>query len=339
MSTQFNRRTFIKTSAAAVGATALVTERSTLAADGLDHRHELPDRMQYRRLGRTNFNCSRLVFGGGAALSGGRAVRLLDRAYDAGINLYDLGSNAYYKQAENNFAEFYSRHRDDIFVVSKAPVRVRVRRGESITKEQALDAAKQWSELLNQSLVDMKTDRVDAYYVMMIDQPSLVASDEMYAAFTKAKDAGKVDYFGISTHMRAEACLEAAIETGWYDLAMIAVSPAGWYSPNTGGQLKDSPKLAELRPLVDRARNAGIGLVGMKAARALSPARQGAKSDESIFDQYYPSSLMEASLSPYQRAYAYVLENGLDVVNADMQNFAHLEENLLVAANSHTYLA
>jgi hypothetical protein len=29
----------------------------------------------------------------------------------------------------------------------------------------------------------------------------------------------------------------------------------------------------------------------------------------------------------------------LDVVNADMQNFKHLEENVIAAATSHTYFA
>jgi len=34
-----------------------------------------------------------------------------------------------------------------------------------------------------------------------------------------------------------------------------------------------------------------------------------------------------------------VLENGLDVVNADMQNFKHFEENVVAARESHTYFA
>lgn len=338
------RREFLKSSAIAAGASAALLASSQGEAaekpdDGLDHRNERPDRMQYRKLGRTNFMSSRLIFGGGAALSGGRAVRLLDHAFEAGINLYDLGSNAYYKQAENNFADFYKRRRGDIFVVSKAPVRIRVRRGEDVTVDQAKDAAGQWSNLLDQSLKDMQTDFIDAYYIMMVDQPSLVKSDEMHRAFTQAKDAGKVAHFGISTHLRAEACLEAAIEAGFYDLAMIAVTPAGWYSPNMGGLLKDTPRLTELRPLLDRARNAGIGLVGMKAARAISPARPGMESDTSLFDDYYPAKLKEATLSPYQRAYAYVLENGLDVVNADMQNLAHFEENVIAARDSQTFFA
>jgi len=33
----------------------------------------------------------------------------------------------------------------------------------------------------------------------------------------------------------------------------------------------------------------------------------------------------------FQRSYAYCLANGMDTVNADMQNFAHFEENLIAA--------
>ena len=68
--------------------------------------------MPYRKLGRTNFLCSRLVFGG-AASSGGKAVRLLKAAFDVGVNFYDLGSNAYYKGSECAFAPFLAEHRRD----------------------------------------------------------------------------------------------------------------------------------------------------------------------------------------------------------------------------------
>jgi aryl-alcohol dehydrogenase-like predicted oxidoreductase len=295
--------------------------------------------MTYRTLGRTKFVCSRLIFGGGAALSGGRAVRLLDRALEAGINHYDLGSNAYYKQAENAFAAFYKANRGNIWVTSKAPVRpIRLAAGESVSVEQAQTAAKQWTELLDQSLKDMQTDYVDAYYIMMVDQPSLVKAEEMKKAFDAAKAAGKVGHFGISTHLRAQDCLEAAIEAGFYDIAMIALSPGGWYSPISAKIEKDSPRLTEVKPLLERARAAGIGLVGMKAARFLSAPGDGA-GNTGAFDAIYGPKLMQAAMSPFQKAYAYVLENGLDVVNADMQNFAHLEENIVAAQTSHTYFA
>ena len=46
---------------------------------------------------------------------------------------------------------------------------------------------------------------------------------------------------------------------------------------------------------------------------------------------------MDANLSEFQRSYAYVLEHGLDAVNADMQSLAHLRENFVAAATSRTY--
>ena len=55
------------------------------------------------------------------------------------------------------------------------------------------------------------------------------------------------------------------------------------------------------------------------------------------FDNYYDQKLIKAKLSEFQRSYAYVLENGLDVVNADMQTMLHLKENFVAAATSAEY--
>jgi hypothetical protein len=123
--------------------------------------------------------------------------------------------------------------------------------------------------------------------------------------------------------------MEAAIKTGWYDLAMIGITPAGWYDWDTKGLEKDTPELIDLQPLLEKAREAGIGLIGMKTVRYLAPISSLGKNDPAAFDKIYEDKYMELKLNPFQRAYSYVLEHGLDVVNADMQNFKHLEENLL----------
>ena len=290
--------------------------------------------MTYRKLGRTNFMSSRLVFGGGAALAGGKAVRLLDRALEAGINHFDLGSNVYYRGAERSFAPFLKKNRDKIWVVSKAPVMIRAKPEESINLEQAQAAAKSWTKLLEASLKDLDTDHVDAYYIMAADNPTLISREEMYNAFLQAKKAGKVDFFGLSTHKNAQKLLEIAIETNWYDIAMIGITPAGWYDWDNHDLLAGTPALEELEGLLKRARAAGIGLVGMKTVRHLAPKSSFGKGDASAFDKFYPEKLLKSSFSPFQRAYAYVLEHGLDVVNADMQNFKHLEENIIAVAKA-----
>jgi len=339
-----DRRKFIKlVTAVAVSGPALLSTvcSETKAASNSDGKINRDDRppMTYRKLGRTGFMSSRLVFGCGAALMGGRAVRLLDRAFEAGINLYDVGSDIYYKGSERSLAPFLKKHRDKIWVVSKAPAPVHVAFNVSITVEQAKSAAVFWTRLMETSLKDLQTEYVDAYYLMGVDNPSLVRSEEMYNAFLKAKAAGKVGYFGLSTHKNAREVLETAIETGWYDLAMIGITPVGWYDWSTKSLSQGTPPLLNLQGLLRRARDAGIGLIGMKTVRYLAPMWSLGSGDESAFDEIYDKEFMAAPLNPFQRAYAYVLEHGIDVVNADMQNFKHLEENIIAVATSHAYFA
>jgi len=48
---------------------------------------------------------------------------------------------------------------------------------------------------------------------------------------------------------------------------------------------------------------------------------------------------MSANLNEFQRSYAFVLEHGLDAVNADSQSLDHLEENFVAAATAQQYVA
>jgi aryl-alcohol dehydrogenase-like predicted oxidoreductase len=295
--------------------------------------------MTYRKLGRTGYRASRLVFGCGAALSEARADHLLEAALGAGINVFDVGTRRYYDDAEMNLAPFLKKHRDEVFLISKGLFDLDADPDEAVSAAQRKSAARTWLEMLDESLGELRVERVDAYYIMGAVNPSLVSSDEMYDAFVRAKAAGKVRFFGLSAHKNTAKVLQAAIDTGWYDLAMLGVTPAGWYDWDAWGVLRDTPDLLALRPLLDRARAAGIGLVGMKAARSLAGRKWYGLGNSRAFDRYYNEALLAANLSPFQRSYAYVLENGLDVVNADMQNLPHLMENVIAAATSHRYFA
>lgn len=340
-----DRRGFMKTTAAvtaaaAVGTKASAQEELTFKRDGLDYRNYRPDRMQYRKMGRTNFMGSTLTFGCGAALMGGRATRLLERAFEQGVNHYDVGTTQYYRGSEKELAPFLKAHGEDVWVTSKGFARNGMgTTDEPYTVEKAKQDAAYWTTLLEGSLSDLDQEHVDAYYLMGVGDPDCVKSEEMYAAFTKAKEAGKVDHFGISTHKRAAACLEAAIECGWHSLAMIAITPGGWYDWDTKALLEGTSPMDDIKPLLKRAREAGIGLVGMKAGRFIAPGTALGKGDTAAFDKFYSEDYLKSPLSPFQRSYAFVLENGMDTVNADMQNFQHFEENLIAARDSAKYLA
>ena len=118
---------------------------------------------------------------------------------------------------------------------------------------------------------------------------------------------------------------------------MIAITPGGWYDWEDKSILPGSPSLKGLQPVLSKAKEAGIGLVGMKAGRFIAGRAWLGWGNPDAFDQYYDEKLLKAKLSAFQRSYAFVLENGLDVVNADMQNLLHLKENFVAAATSSDY--
>jgi len=337
-----DRRRFLQLAALlAVGGRTLLSTREARAALDAMREHARADvswpEMAYRTLGRTGWRASRLVFGCGAALSDGRRDDLLAAALDAGINVFDVGFRGYYDDAEANLAPFLARHRDRVFLISKAYA-ARTEPGQALAPAACRDAAAAWTERLEGSLRELRVERVDAYYLMASNNTDLVASDEVRAAFERARQAGKVSHLGLSTHQNAERVLEAATRSGAYALAMVAITPAGWYDWESKRVLEGSKPMTALRPVLERARAAGMGLVGMKAGRALTSGwLRRARSD--LFDDHYDAAFRESPLSPFQRSYAYVLGHGLDVVNADMQSLAHLVENVHAAAGASRHFA
>jgi len=296
--------------------------------------------MTYRKLGRTGWNSSRLVFGCGAALTGRRRDSLLDAAFDAGINTFDVGFSGYYEDAERNLAPFLKKHRGAVFVISKGMPAGEVEPGQTLSGGQRKKIAATWTQMMNASLRELDVERVDAYYLMASYNPSLIESDEVYRVFQNAKQAGKVSHLGLSTHRNAEKVLLTAAKTGRYDLAMIAITPAGWYDWESKGILEGTKPMAELGPVLDKARESGMGLVGMKAARHLAGLPFVGWFDKpDAFQEFYDEKLLAAPLSTFQRSYAFVLAHGLDCVNADMQHPGHLKENFVAAATSHEIFA
>jgi aryl-alcohol dehydrogenase-like predicted oxidoreductase len=293
--------------------------------------------MEYTQLGKTGHNSSRLVFGCGATLSGDAHDDLLDAALDAGVNTYDVGYKHYYGNAEKNMRKFLQKNGDKIFLISKGAVPVELRVDESISMAQAKQAAAGWIGFMEESLREMQIEHVDAYYYMGQNNVSVITNEELHRAFEDAKAKGKVSHLGVSTHENAKNVLDAAAKTGWYSLAMTAITPGGWYDWEDRAVLPDSPPMKDIKPFLSQVRDSGIGLVGMKAGRFLAGRRWLGWGDPEAFDKYYDEKLLQANLTGFQRSYAYVLQHGVDVVNADMQTLQHLKENFVAAATSKTY--
>ncbi|MCS5584317.1 MAG: aldo/keto reductase [Pseudomonadales bacterium] len=335
---KIKRRSLLQSlSMLAVGSGTLVKTGSLRAAvDEATQSVKSWPQMEYRDLGKTGFSGSRLVFGCGAALMFGQANDLLEPALESGINVFDVGYRDYYRNAEENLAPFLKKHRDEIFLISKAPVGD-IGANDVVTVAAAKQAAKVWLDFMDASLKELQVEHVDAYYLMASNNTTIIRSEEMYAAFSAAKHAGKVSHWGLSTHENAQDVLLAAAETGWYSLAQIAITPGGWYDWESKQVLKGSKDMIGLKPVLDTAREAGIGLIGMKAGRHLAGKFWLPWGNSDTFDKYYSNTVMQSKLNEFQRSYAYVLSHGLDAVNADMWEWQHMRENFIAATTAQTY--
>ena len=82
--------------------------------------------------------------GCGASLAIRSKDELLNAAYDAGINVFDVGYSGYYHNAQENLSSFIRGVRDKVFLISKAPAELDsdVAPNQSVTVDQAKRAAK-----------------------------------------------------------------------------------------------------------------------------------------------------------------------------------------------------
>ena len=227
--------------------------------------------MTYRTLGRTGFSGSRLVFGCGAALMFRRRDELLETALAHGVNVFDVGTRDYYRSAEQHLADFARKHRDRIFLISKGLVGLEIEPGDELSAAQRRERGR---ELVARARPEPRRSRHRSRRRLLRDgREQRVAGAQRGDArgVPGCAEGGQGRPLGpVSTHQNAQAVLDAAAETGWYSLAQIAVTPAGWYDWTAKDVLPDSRPMAALRPTFDRARAAGIGLIGMKAGRHLA---------------------------------------------------------------------
>ena len=125
------------------------------------------------------------------------AARLLRKAYDNGINLFDTARA--YTDSEEKIGYALSDVRNHIFIT---------------TKTAAKNAEGFWKDL-ETSLSLLKTDHVDVY---QFHNPSVCPKpgdgSGLYEAMEKAKEQGKIRFIGITNHSLAVA--NEAIESGLY---------------------------------------------------------------------------------------------------------------------------
>ncbi|MGD8960994.1 MAG: aldo/keto reductase [Desulfobacterales bacterium] len=226
--THWSRRHFLKSTGVA-GLGSLMTPMITLSR-AADKELVVPT----RPFGKTGANVSILSLGGMFDIATNQLM--MKQAMDWGVTYWDT-ADCYQRGSETGIGKFLSRQpnaRKKLFIVSKSDARD----PDGVTR------------LLDRSLDRMKTDYIDLYFVHGVY--SINELDNRTKAWAeKAKAAGKIRFFGFSTHSNMEECLRQASRLGWIDGIMMTYNYRLMHSD-------------DMRRAVDACVNAGIGLTAMK---------------------------------------------------------------------------
>ena len=191
--------------------------------------------MKYRLIQGTDLRVSVIGFGGGrlgsfdGGMTPGGWLRLMEQAFDAGVNLFDTASSYTLGLSERLLGRFLQGRRDEVVVVTKAGYEVHflwkmVRVFVSKFPGQGAKGLERWArarEILQvfnpecirrsveRSLRRLGTDYVDLLFLHSVP-PEIWHSADTYEVLQRLKEEGKLRYYGFSTD-KIEALLARGI--------------------------------------------------------------------------------------------------------------------------------
>ena len=227
--TNWSRRKFLK--AAGIAGMGSVITSMTGPAKAAEKHQSVPT----RAFGKTGQQVSILSLGGTVNTASNQLM--LRQAVKWGVTYWDTAPSYSWGRSEGGFGKYlakYPQDRKKIFLV---------------TKSSAWSAGGMTDDL-NTSLERMNTDYIDLYFVHGISSISEMDDDTKRWA-EKQKRAGKIRFFGFSTHSNMEGCLLGASRLGWIDGIMMTYNYRLMHSE-------------DMRRAIDACVEAGIGLTAMK---------------------------------------------------------------------------
>jgi aryl-alcohol dehydrogenase-like predicted oxidoreductase len=201
--------------------------------------------MQYRQLGRTGVEVSRLCLGTmmfGGPTNEADSIRIMHGALDQGINFFDTANMYNAGESEVVVGKAIRQRRSDVVLATKggAPM------GPSANDRGA--SRRNLTRALDESLRRLNTDHVDLYYVHLPDAQTPI--EESLRALDDFVHQGKVRYIGCS-NFRAWRLCEALWTSDRCNLARFACVQPLYNAVNRDIEV-------ELLPLCDEH---GVGVV------------------------------------------------------------------------------
>ncbi len=233
--TTFNRRNFLILGATAtVGLTAQAFQNQPTKAK--KKKDKKKKKIIYRTLGNTGIELP--IVSMGVMRADNPAI--LKAAYEIGIRHFDT-ANGYQGGRNEEMVGTYFKDipRDKVIISTKIhPPK------EGYSTEQFL--AK-----FEESLKRLQMSYVDILYLHVCNDRAYTLDPRYLEALKRAKESGKARFVGCSTHTNMAEVLNAAVDSKFYDVVLTSYN----------FRLKDD---VEFHKALQRANDAGLGIVGMK---------------------------------------------------------------------------
>jgi uncharacterized protein len=289
------RRDFIRTvGLCGVAATALEAAGPAAAQVAGEGKGGI---MPKRKLGKTGVDVSILSLGGMFDTVNNQL--LLRQAYNWGVTYWDTAEGYGNGLSEDGFGRFFTRNpgaRKEIFLVTKT------RPG----------APAKMTESLETSLKKLQTDHVDLFFCHGIGAVSEIG-DPIREWAAQMKAAGKVKFFGFSTHTNMEDCLLAASKLNWIDAVMFSYN----------FRLMQTEKMKEA---VAACAASGVGLVAMKSQGG-GPVKTDSEAELQVAGKF-----LDRGFTDKQAKLKAVWENpNIACVCSQMPNLTTLSANVAAA--------
>lgn len=242
---RYNRRQFLKSSV--LGTSGALLASPALAQIGCVSAYATTAEKKTitRKLGRTGIELPIVSFGVMRADN----PALVRAAIEAGILYFDTAHS--YQRGNNEVMlgeVFKDRPRDSFVLATKIhPEDIDNKTGEP----RAGSTSKAFLDRFDISLKRLELDYVDILYVHDISTRNAALFSPILEAVQAAKKSGKAKHVGLSTHKNESEAIQAAIDSGVYEVVLTAVNFKQDYYP-------------ELKKTIARAAKAGLGIVAMK---------------------------------------------------------------------------
>ena len=243
------RRGFISTAATGLVSAGLLgmTGRKALAGRGEQEekatKEKAPGKILRRTLGKTGIELPIVSMG----VMNSDNPALVKASYELGIRHFDTA--AYYMEGRNE--KMVGKVIKELGVRDEVVIGTKIFHGGYREETKPSEVAKRIPKLCEESLKRLGMDYVDILYIHSLHDPGEAKNEEYIKAMTKLKEQGKARYIGITTHTKLHEIVEAATESGAWDVILTVANFT----------LGDYP---ELWDSIDKAAGKGIGIIAMK---------------------------------------------------------------------------